>query len=210
MTPTDPLHRAQAGDECAFDDLAREWRPYVRKVCWSYLRNPEDIEDAVQDALVRLIVNVDRVDARSPLGPYVGAIARNACLDKIRLGTPARGGTGEGGADVGTNAGTEHLEDRQPSPVGRLTAAETLGALQHCLDRLQADKRLLLVLHYGHGVPQNELRNHWPGSLPFWKSKQTISSHMRDARTALGRCLRVHAVDEEAAGVFLAWMRAGG
>jgi len=206
----DLIRRAQRGDDVAINELVKRWRGYVASICRDYLRDPGDVEDAIQDTLVKLIVHLDRVDARKPLAPYLAQIARRVCIDAIRRGAGTRGfapqapSTPEGDPPERDPPAGIRADPSLPPQV-----AETHAALADCLDRLSPDKRLLLVLHYGHEIKQKDLAAHWPERLPLWRSKQTLSLWMQQAREALHRCLEAKGVDGDAAGVFLDWHRGG-
>jgi RNA polymerase sigma-70 factor (ECF subfamily) len=85
---------AQGGDRAALDQLLAAARPRMVALALRVLGDPDEAEDAVQEAMVKVWRNVGRFEGRASLGTWLHRIAVNAALDRIRrrstLSTPAR------------------------------------------------------------------------------------------------------------------------
>lgn len=198
------LLRARNGDDDALDCLAERWRPYVLALCRRECPDPDAVEDAVQDTLIRLVSHVDRVNPDRPLGPWVQRIARNVCHDvgrgKARRPEPLRLGPGSDDGDfVEIDPGT----DPNTGPEAQVLGSEVRAHLDHCLGNLRPEYRLLIDLHYLADIPRDELDRHWPATLKPWRIKQTLSHWLKAARHALRQCLEARGVDDEAVNLFL-------
>ncbi|MCB9685177.1 MAG: sigma-70 family RNA polymerase sigma factor [Alphaproteobacteria bacterium] len=80
----DLARKAAAGDEQALGELlARSW-PEIRRVALVRVGDPVLADDAVQDALVRLLRFADRFDPTRPFRPWMRQLVRNACVDLFR------------------------------------------------------------------------------------------------------------------------------
>lgn len=75
---------AQDGDGRAYETLLREILPLLRAICRARLRDPSDVEDAVQDALLTLHRVRATYDPSRPFRPWVAAIAERRALDRGR------------------------------------------------------------------------------------------------------------------------------
>lgn len=75
---------AQAGDRAAYRRLLTEVAPYLRAIAAGTLRNPADIEDAVQDALLTLHAMRALYDPARPFRPWLAGIARHRVADRAR------------------------------------------------------------------------------------------------------------------------------
>lgn len=75
---------AQAGDRGAYAILLRECLPWLRGICRSRLRDPTDVEDAVQDALLTLHTIRHTYDAARPFRPWLRAVAERRAIDRGR------------------------------------------------------------------------------------------------------------------------------
>ena len=75
---------AQDGDARAYETLLREVLPVLRAICRARLRDPSDVEDAVQDALLTLHRVRATYDPSRPFRPWLAAIAERRALDRGR------------------------------------------------------------------------------------------------------------------------------
>lgn len=78
------IRRAQSGDRRAFEALLAQVRPRAMAVALRVLRNPDDAEDAVQDAFVKIWRYLGRFEGRSSFTTWVHRIVMNASLDLVR------------------------------------------------------------------------------------------------------------------------------
>ncbi len=76
--------RVQAGDLDAFQILVERHQRLVYGLALSILRNPEDAEEAAQDAFLKLFRARDQFDHGRALEPWLLRIAGNACRDRLR------------------------------------------------------------------------------------------------------------------------------
>ena len=52
---------ARFGDDRVYDQYIQAYRPMVYSVCRRYLRNPEDVEDAVQETFIKMARHLHQV-----------------------------------------------------------------------------------------------------------------------------------------------------
>lgn len=84
------MARAQAGDAVSYRRLLREISPYLRSLAAQHRRNPQDIEDVVQDILMTLHAIRATYDVNRPFMPWLAAIARRRVVDQLRRETRRR------------------------------------------------------------------------------------------------------------------------
>ena len=75
---------AQRGDRAAMDQLLRRHYDRVHAVCRRIAGGTRDGDDAAQEAMIRVVRNIDRFDGRSAFGTWVYRIATNTALDELR------------------------------------------------------------------------------------------------------------------------------
>lgn len=80
----DLVLRAQRGDRLAIDRLLCEARPRAMAVAMKVLRNPNDAEDAVQDALTKIWRYLPRFEGRASFFTWIHRIVMNSSLDLLR------------------------------------------------------------------------------------------------------------------------------
>ncbi len=82
------VERCRAGDQRAMQVLVERYQGNVLGLCFRMLGHRQDAEDAAQDALVRALRNLDKVDLERDIEPWLLAIAGNCC--RTRLAQRAR------------------------------------------------------------------------------------------------------------------------
>jgi RNA polymerase sigma-70 factor (ECF subfamily) len=84
----EPLHEliaaARAGDTSAFDRLLSSQRPRAMAAALRVLHNPDDAEDAVQEAFIKLWRALPSFEGRASFSTWVHRIVVNASLDIMR------------------------------------------------------------------------------------------------------------------------------
>src|SRR5437870_10515112 len=76
--------RVRAGDRAAFGVLAERYAGVARRVARAVLGDPDDADDAAQDAFLSALVKLDQYDPRRPFGPWLMRIVANAATDRRR------------------------------------------------------------------------------------------------------------------------------
>jgi len=76
--------RLRAGDAEAYEQLVRDHAPRMLAVARRFLRNPDDAEDAVQEAFLSAFRALDRFEGQARLGTWLHRITVNAALMKLR------------------------------------------------------------------------------------------------------------------------------
>ncbi len=151
--------RAAAGDRSAFGVLVERYAGVARRVARAVLGNPEDADDAAQDAMLSALVKLDQYDPRRPFGPWLLRIVANAATDRRRRRTVRRVEP----LDVGLTAGGP----RPDTTAERRALGERL---RQALAELPERRRVAVVLFdvegYSHaeiaavlGIPEGTVRS---------------------------------------------------
>lgn len=83
-TDEDLVSAAQRGDAAAMDQLLRRHYDRVHAVCRRIAGGSRDADDAAQEAMIRIVRNIDRFDGRSAFSTWAYRIATNTALDELR------------------------------------------------------------------------------------------------------------------------------
>ncbi|MEP7291144.1 MAG: sigma-70 family RNA polymerase sigma factor [Chloroflexota bacterium] len=84
MTEHELLRLAQQGDGDAFEQLHAALAPGIGRFVRRLVGDGQEAEDVVQDTLLALYLNLNRIEPVEKLRPYVFRIARNRCYDILR------------------------------------------------------------------------------------------------------------------------------
>lgn len=137
------LERSAGGDAAALDELFRRYRLVAYRVTYRLLGNEADALDAVQDAFVKALANLDRFRGRSSFKTWLLRIASNAALDMGRR--RQRDGWNDR-PPVPTTPESVGPDDCPPPGHG-LERAELRRQIDAALAALPAAQRQTFVLH---------------------------------------------------------------
>lgn len=165
------VQRAAAGDVRAFEQLVATRAERAFRVARAILGNDPDAHDATQEAFVSAWRELPRLRDPGVFDVWIRRIIVNACRANLR-----------GRRRVREIPLDTTVEFRQPGP----TIPDRVGdadLLSHAFERLDADKRALLVLHYLDHEPVAAIASAL--GIPVGTTKWRLS----EARAALGRAL---------------------
>ena len=151
--------RTLAGDRSAFGALVARYAASVRRVARAVLGDPDDADDAAQDALLAALVKLRQYDPQRPFGPWLMRVVANAATDRRRRRTVRRADPLDG-----------NLVSGGPAPDIE-THRRALGQrLREALAQLPERRRMAVVLFdvegYSHaeigrilGIPEGTVRS---------------------------------------------------
>jgi RNA polymerase sigma-70 factor (ECF subfamily) len=155
-----------------FDRTSAKLNASVRRI----LRSDAVAEDAVQEAYMRVWRRAADFDPAiaSPIA-WMTTIARHAAIDMLRRGAERVSAAGD--------AIDAEMADRLADPAGGGERLATGDQLKACLDRLDADKRGMVLLAYCHGWSRDELASR------FDRPVATVKTILRRSLMVLKECL---------------------
>jgi RNA polymerase sigma-70 factor, ECF subfamily len=108
--------------------LARE-EGILRKVIGRYVRDEATVDDLYQEVAIKVLRRIDTVRDRATLRGWLFQLARNACLDYLRLqdrrpkGSPAPLPMAEAGGELGRNPAETYLTQERLEAIRRALAS---------------------------------------------------------------------------------------
>jgi len=179
---------------------AQAWRPLLarhharlRGVCAGMV-GPGEADDACQEAMLRIIRGLAGFDFQSSFTTWATRVVMNTCLsrrrsEKVRQMRSLDGFFGENegsGAGLGVGTGGPTLRDssgreKAGEPIGleRIQHKDEAAAVAAAFDRLDADKRAILVLRDIQGLDYGQIAE------VLSISEGTVKSRLFRARAAL-------------------------
>lgn len=177
---------ARSGDREAMAELLTRYQSKLYGLCFRMVHHREKAADLAQDALVKLIQNLDRFDGRAQFGTWAYRITTNVCISHLRaeklrkhpsLDAPRKSGR-RGDADE-TRIGSLMEQRREPVAAGRVEGDEDRRMLLEALDRLDEDQRAILLLRDSRGLDYDQIAE------VLGVPTGTVKSRLFRARTAL-------------------------
>lgn len=166
------LQRCAAGDRGAFRALYDRHAPRLYAVALRITRHASSASDAVQEAFIQIWRNAGQFDTgRGNAEAWMTGLVRYRALDLLRRTGPRTVDLDEVSLTEAADAVTA-LDD------------ETEGrALRECLERLEPERRRLVVLAFVEGFSHTELAARLATPLG------TVKSSIRRALASLRECL---------------------
>lgn len=123
LSEAEMLARAKAGDREALEELLAAARPRLCAVALKMLRNTDDAEDVVQEAMLKVWRYVGRFEGRAALSTWLHRILVNTAVDHLRArkNGPVAARSTDGDVDD---------DHRSPEGVDDETPEELLGRQQ--------------------------------------------------------------------------------
>lgn len=169
----DLMHRLAAGDGDALAPLMERHYRRIHRLALSYLRNPDDALDAVQETFVKAFRNAGRWDGTSEAGPWLARIAINVSIDRYRRHKRRQATFAplEEGDHDPTIAGGE------PSPERRAIGSELAARIASALRGLPEKQRAVFVLRHYEDMSLGEIAECLGMSLGTVKSSLHRAVH---------------------------------
>jgi RNA polymerase sigma-70 factor (ECF subfamily) len=146
--------RTLAGDDEAFEDLARLYYDRVRGLVHHHLHREDDLDDALQDIFLKAYQALPQFRKRSNFYTWLFRIASNHCIDRLRkrrLDTVSLD-------SCETRDAIEASLPRSPeSPEEKFTSSERVRLVRKALDRLDPLFQSILVLRELEGLSYEEI-----------------------------------------------------
>jgi RNA polymerase sigma-70 factor (ECF subfamily) len=175
---TNPIFAEHLND---LEGVISNYSPVLFRVALRRLRNVQDAEDAVQDALLSACKHIGQFEGRSQLSTWLTSIVSNAAGMKLRqisrVETVSLDQSQSQENDGSTFA--NKLKDVRPSPETICAQNERDETLRQALARLSPRLRDAIQLCYFDGISTREAAN------TLGISTHAVKSRMRRGRTTL-------------------------
>ena len=151
------IERSRNGESEAFGQLAERYQRRIFSLVYHLIRRPTDVEDMVQEILVKAFVGLRGYNYQASFGTWLSRIAVNHCYDYLRRQRSAR-------VTYFSDMSEERqrqLESRfeKPGPGG-LTPEEQMAArdlVGKLLERATPEDRVILSLQVLSGLSIDEI-----------------------------------------------------
>ena len=155
----------------------------VYKVCYGFMGNGPDAEDAVQETFMRLLRYDGAFESDEHLKAWLIRVASNVCKDVLKSADRARR-TGEELSDVEAAGGaTADAATASGSAGLARSPEEALDATLEAVLALPAKYKDVVYLHYYEGYKTDEI------AQMLGEKPSTVRNRLRDARGLLRKAL---------------------
>jgi RNA polymerase sigma-70 factor, ECF subfamily len=161
---------AKSGDAAAFEELVNRYEKKIFRLTMNITRNHEDAEDAMQDAFMKAYSHLSNFQEDSRFYTWLVRIAANEALMRLRKRRPNQFSLDEP-IEGDDDLIPREIEDWGPSPEQRYAQAEMQEILNHVIDQLAPDFRVVFLLRDVEGLSTEETAEAVGISVPAVKSR---------------------------------------
>jgi len=184
MDEIELIQAARKGDLDAFNRLILAYQDRVYSQAYRVLGEPQAADDATQETFISAFKNLRSFRGGS-FRAWLLRIVTNACYDELRRRkrrpTTSLEPLDEDGDEIES---PRWIADPGELPEDSVVRAEVGQAIQHCLDKLPMDFRVVVVLVDIQGMDYQEAAN------VIGKPLGTVKSRLARARNRMRECLQ--------------------
>lgn len=158
------IERARHGDRQAFSRLVEAYQRPVYSITYRMLGNPEEAEDAAQEAFLRAYSNLHRYDPKRKFSTWLFSIANHHCIDRLRKRRVKW-------VSIDDNPVLSNLVGDVPQPERKVLGQEERDDVQRVLEQLDPAYRMPLILRYWEDCSYEEIAEIMEISIPAVKSR---------------------------------------
>jgi RNA polymerase sigma-70 factor (ECF subfamily) len=174
------VQRLIARDGAAYHELFRTHAADVHRLAMRFVQGEAEADEIVQEVFIAAYRYIERFRGDSRLKTWLYRITVNRALKRQRWWRRRR--------EVGSDA-LPDLVEHQANQATRVEDAQQLALVRRCLDRLEARKRAVLVLHEIEGLDTREI------ALIVDCPRSTVLTRLARARADLVRLAREAGID---------------
>ena len=174
--------RVAAGER--FAEVVERHHRRATRIAYYYLRDPAEVDEAVQDAFLKAFVNIASFRERLYFELWFTRILVNGCLDRVKSRARRnRWLVPSGDRNPGPRDELERRPALGPSPEATLLHAERRAELLAAVDRLPERQRAVVVLSQFEGHATRDV------AAMLDLSEATVRVHLFRAIRSLRRIL---------------------
>jgi RNA polymerase sigma-70 factor, ECF subfamily len=132
---------AKTGDTAAFRRIVETNQGFAYSVAVRFLGNAQDAEDAVQEAFVRIWLNLSKYDPGRKFTTWMYRILANVCLDRIK--SEKRGRLQSLSPEVGDPSAAALSDD---DPARTIQNQDSVRLVRRLVRELPAKQRMVFIL----------------------------------------------------------------
>ncbi len=171
------IQRSLAGDLNAFGELVQMYERPVYNLAYRMLGEPNEAEDAAQEAFLKAYSHLDRYDTSRSFKTWLLSITSNHCIDRLRKRRLTYLSLDE------PLPPHPALTSDELGPEAAAIARERSQKIQLMLDGLSSEYRLVVVLRYWYDLSYTEIAD------MLQTSESAVKSRLFRARQTLAKVL---------------------
>lgn len=152
LTGTAVFTRARLGNRARallFSDIWYHYYPRLSVFVGHFLTHPDDIDDAVQEAMLKVYRYLDRYRPDRAFSTWIYSIARNHCLDQLRREAVKKRYT--------TGNIKDEFVSPYPTPEGMVLQSDMAKTARALIGSLSPENRQIAFLRFFEEMPYSHI-----------------------------------------------------
>ena len=146
------IERAKIGDRDSFEYLVKLHEKNVYNLALKLLKNREDAQDCMQEAMIRIYRALSGFKGQSSFSTWVYRITMNTCLDELRRRKARKSTSLDNLLDSGWSP-----SDETDTPERHAVQSEQRRTIERAIADLPEDMRAAIVLRDIQGLAYDEI-----------------------------------------------------
>lgn len=150
------IARCKEYDKYSFMELYKMYEKYLYSLCFSYVQNPQDALDLVQEIYIKVFKNIDKFDIKMQFHPWIRKIAVNTCLNfkrTIKNNVISMNSAINDEEEIALEDTLKSQEDVLKEVVN----SETKSIIKKYIKEISEEYRMIIVLRYYEDLSYNEI-----------------------------------------------------
>ncbi len=154
---TELISRFLKGDQEAFGELLAAYEKKIYSICWHFMGNRQDAEDAAQEVILKVYRKLDLFRGEASFSTWLNYVAANTCRDMLRK--RKRNQTVSLDSPVETEDGEMDRELASPddSPETDVINRDLARLVRESLEELKEDHRVILLMREYQDLSYDEI-----------------------------------------------------
>ena len=192
----DLVDQVRLGDDAAFEELYRRYRPRIAAFVRGHLRDEARAEDVTQEAFFSALRRMKATDSRIAFKPWIYEIARNAAIDSYRRTSRTQEISIHGDDSMRPSDRTRLVGSRAPDSA--LLVKERWEHLRGAFDELPETHHRVLIMRELEGLSYREIGERMELSRPavesvLFRARRRLEREYEELDTGR-RCDAMHMV----------------
>ncbi|MBA2670045.1 MAG: sigma-70 family RNA polymerase sigma factor, partial [Gemmatimonadetes bacterium] len=154
LSESELVARVRSGESAAFEEIVRRLYPRAYAIAFAHLRDGDAAQDLAQEVFLRAWLNLSALQKPELLAAWLARTTRNLALDWIRSGQRFSRIVSLVPLDEGR---CELAEAPGMTPRDLTAQREEEKLVRDAVERLPADLREVVLLHYMEGLNRSEI-----------------------------------------------------
>ena len=157
LSDTDLIHKAQKGDESAFNELVCRYDRNVLSIALKYVNDHDDAKDIYQEVFLRVFRGLKKFQFKSEFSTWLYRITTNVCLTFVKSGKRQTMLRIDNDMDADSIDDITGADDKKNSPDGLLERNEIKNNVIEALEKLSPKQKMIFILKHFEGYKIREI-----------------------------------------------------